>query len=80
MLPEYKDYNKMEVTLFVAGKQYVVSNINKRGLSSQATSDSGGAHLKSFSMNLTAVGDGNKGDTGSEGSLTLVDCNDSLIK
>lgn len=80
MQPEYKDHNKIVLTLYCAGKSYTISNINKTGFISKATDDSGGPHLQSFSMNLTQAGAGNSQAVGSTGTLTVVDCNDAVLK
>lgn len=80
MNTEYLNYNKLVVQIFCANKSYTVSNINKKGLSTEATTDTEGPHIQSFSLKLVAAGANNTSDTGSTGSLTIVDCNDSVLK
>lgn len=80
MQPEYKDHNKIILTLYCAGKSYTISNINKTGFISKATNDDSGPHLKSFTMNLVQAGKNNTAAVGSTGKLVVVDCNDAILK
>lgn len=76
MQEEYRDYNKVVITLYCGEKSYIVSDVNKKGI----PGDNCQCHLQSFSMDLSEVGTGNDAGTGSKGTLSLIDCNDAVLK
>ena len=75
MNPQYKDYNYVKVTIKTRDEEYVISNVNTKGV----PGDKCGAHLQSVDINEPLKGSENSGDISSSGSITIIDYGDAVF-
>ena len=76
---QYRDYNKVKVTLITNAGNYILSNVNKRGLPNYPDEQNGGAHLQSIEITSPTVGTNNPQDMGTTGTVSIVDYQDAVF-
>lgn len=77
MRDEYKNYNKVTVTLTSPSQgSYTISKINTQGVPSEKS----GCHLESISIDAPIVSIGSPTNIGANGQVVLIDYQDSVFK
>lgn len=76
---QYKDYNRVIVTLVTAAGEYVLSNINCKGLPNYPDESNSGAHLQSIEIEAPTVGTDNPQNIGTKGTISVVDYQDAVF-
>ena len=78
---EYREYNKVVVTLITEGKskETVISNVNKKGISLLNSDTTCNANLVSLTIEPPAFDSGDASNCGAKGTVTLVDYKDEVF-
>ena len=76
---QYRDYNRVKVTIITDAGNYVISNVNCKGLPNYPDDNKSGAHLQSIEITAPVVGQANPQSVGTTGNVTVIDYQDAVF-